>query len=146
MGVSRCLCIAATLSTRGAALPLLSGRSAASIGQSDSERNRRQPCHSNRLERYNTVSMICCSPDAVRCPKPVKSELAVVHLRCPLFSLKSGQSATRRQCPLGAMNKHDPLFYHLVSAAEKRRWHREAHCLGGLEVDDHLEFGRKLHR
>jgi hypothetical protein len=37
------------------------GRSAASIRQSHTGRNRRLPSHSNRLERYNTVSMFALS-------------------------------------------------------------------------------------
>jgi hypothetical protein len=34
---------------------------------------------------------------------------------------------------------------HLVGAKQDRLRHRKAECLGGLEVDDHLELGRKLH-
>ena len=36
------------------------------------------------------------------------------------------------------------LFDHLVGAGEQRWWHFEAKRLGGLKVDDHLEFGRLL--
>jgi hypothetical protein len=36
------------------------------------------------------------------------------------------------------------LFDHLVGADEQRRWNREAHCLGRLEIDDHLEFRGRL--
>src|SRR5215831_40506 len=38
------------------------------------------------------------------------------------------------------------LFDHFVSPQPNRRRHREAERLGGLEVHDHLEFCRKLHR
>src|SRR5262245_4193288 len=37
-------------------------------------------------------------------------------------------------------------FDHLVSAADKRQWNREAERLGGLEIDYQLDFGGLLHR
>jgi hypothetical protein len=37
------------------------------------------------------------------------------------------------------------LLDHLISLEEERRWHGEVECLGGLEVDDQLEFRGPLH-
>ena len=36
------------------------------------------------------------------------------------------------------------LFDHLVGAKQNRWGYREAECLGGLEVDNHLKFYRHL--
>jgi hypothetical protein len=41
---------------------------------------------------------------------------------------------------------NSPLFDHLVGDAEQLIWHSEAERLGGLEVDDQLVLGRRLHR
>ena len=38
------------------------------------------------------------------------------------------------------------LFDHLVSAQHDRWGYSKTERLGGLEVHDHLELGRKLHR
>ena len=38
------------------------------------------------------------------------------------------------------------LFDHLVSAQQKRWGYRKPKRLGGLDVHDHLELGRELHR
>jgi hypothetical protein len=37
-------------------------------------------------------------------------------------------------------NKPVPSFDHIVSRGEQRRWHGEAECLGGVEIDDKVEF------
>src|SRR6516162_5598346 len=37
------------------------------------------------------------------------------------------------------------LFNHLIGAGKERRRHSEAKCLGRLEVDHQLVFGRALH-
>src|SRR6516164_3172842 len=41
---------------------------------------------------------------------------------------------------------HRGLFDHLVGAKQERLWDGEADRLRCLEVQDHLELGRKLHR
>ena len=38
------------------------------------------------------------------------------------------------------------LFNHLVSASEQRGRHCQTERLGGLDIDCHLEFGRRLYR
>ena len=43
-------------------------------------------------------------------------------------------------------SKTTPLFDHLVGAKQDPLRHVEAERLGGLEVHDHFEFCRKLHR
>src|SRR5262245_55677656 len=47
---------------------------------------------------------------------------------------------------LGQERTLRPLFDHLISTAEQRLRDGNAEPLGGLEVDDKLVFGRRLHR
>ena len=45
------------------------------------------------------------------------------------------------------MHRSKPLsFNDLVCTGEQSGWHVEAECLGGLEIDDQFELGRRLHR
>ena len=44
------------------------------------------------------------------------------------------------------LDRHSRLFDHLVGLGEQRRRHVESQRLGGLEIDDKLELGRRLHR
>src|SRR5262249_3816062 len=43
-------------------------------------------------------------------------------------------------------SKSATSFDHLIGAQQNRLGYRKAKRLGGLEVHDHLKFGRKLHR
>jgi hypothetical protein len=40
------------------------------------------------------------------------------------------------------MQQVAPLLDHLVGGCEQRRRHGKAERLGGLEIDDEIEFGR----
>jgi hypothetical protein len=44
------------------------------------------------------------------------------------------------------MRQIEPLFDHLIGAADKRQRHGDAERLGRLEVDDQLELGSVLDR
>ena len=56
-------------------------------------------------------------------------------------------ATNRRDVPMRQMQPQQTrLFDHLVGAGEQRWRHVEAERLGGLEVDDQLVLGRRLHR
>src|ERR1700682_2550049 len=46
----------------------------------------------------------------------------------------------------GKITASPDLFDHRVGRHKKNRRHGEAECLGGLHVDDQLEFHRRLNR
>ena len=55
--------------------------------------------------------------------------------------------AQGRLCHLSAINRHNRQLFDLLVGAQQDRWgYGKAERLGGLEVDEHLELGRKLHR
>ena len=52
-----------------------------------------------------------------------------------------------QQLEVSAINRHNrQLFDHLGGAQHNRWGYGKTERLGGLEVEDHLEFCRKLHR
>jgi hypothetical protein len=52
-----------------------------------------------------------------------------------------------QQLEVSAINRHNQqLFDHVVGAQQNRWGYDKAERRGGLAVQDHLEFGRKLHR
>ena len=65
------------------------------------------------------------------------------------FTPKSGHvqcTADVRYVPIADIGTNQFLFDHLVGASEQRRRHGEAERLGGLKINDQLEFGRLFNR
>ena len=55
--------------------------------------------------------------------------------------------AALQQLEVSAINRHNAALWDHLVGKDRNRWgYRKAERLGGLEVDDHLEFCRKLHR
>src|SRR5450631_4304704 len=61
------------------------------------------------------------------------------------FAPDSGLNSDIAPCPSCA-NTGSGLFDDLVGPSEQCRRHGEAHRLGGLEIDNQLILGRRLHR
>ena len=61
------------------------------------------------------------------------------------FASKSGHVRCKEGCPLSANSGHRDLFDHLVGARDDRLRNGDAKRLGGLEIDNQLVFGRRLH-
>jgi hypothetical protein len=52
-----------------------------------------------------------------------------------------------QQLEVSAINRHNRQLFDLLISAKQDRWgYGKTERLGGLEVHDHLELGRKLHR
>src|SRR5262249_43180524 len=59
----------------------------------------------------------------------------------------AGIRAQGRFSQLSAINRHNQQLFDDLGGAQQNRWgYRKAERLGGLEVHDHLEFRRELHR
>src|SRR5262245_19090089 len=65
---------------------------------------------------------------------------------CLLYPRKRTCAVQTRMSAKGQEQTLPSLFDHLVGAREKRRRNGEAECLDGLQVDDRLVLGRRLHR
>src|SRR6516162_8989440 len=68
----------------------------------------------------------------------------------PMSAYRNPIAAFRAQgrlCHLSAINRHNRRLFDHLGGAQHYRWgYGKTERLGGLEVDDHLELGRKLHR
>jgi len=64
-----------------------------------------------------------------------------------LFLKKADAGAEVPVCQLSAINRHNQQLFDHLGGAQHNRWgYGKTERLGGLEVEDHLELGRKLHR
>jgi hypothetical protein len=77
-----------------------------------------------------------------------KADSRKIHVR---FTPESGHVQCNSACLLWAISglmqrSKGSLFDHLVGASKHGRGHGKANRFGGLEVDDQLVFGRRLHR
>src|SRR5215471_10620459 len=74
----------------------------------------------------------------------IEARQTVGHVRCPRIA--TGFCAVQ-QSEVSAINRRNQQLFDLLGGAQQNRWgYGKTERLGGLEVHDHLEFGRKLHR
>src|SRR5262245_26414619 len=64
---------------------------------------------------------------------------------CLLYTRKRTCAVQLGMSALGQERTSGRLFDHLVGLREQRRRHGEAEPLGGLQINHHFEFGRRLH-
>jgi len=74
-------------------------------------------------------------------PSPAWRGSPNVRLPIPIAAFR----AQGRLSQLSAINRHNQQLFDLLVGAQQNRWgYRKTERLGGLEVQDHLELGRKL--
>src|SRR5438874_6072637 len=76
-------------------------------------------------------------------------EIRSQYVRCTSDSARTGVSQrTDAMCQLADICSaaNQPLFDHLVGSAKQRDWNGEPKHVGGLHVDDQIDFRGLLHR
>src|SRR5262249_29311429 len=76
----------------------------------------------------------------------VKSRHMQCTTACPLYPRKRTCAVQLAMSALGQKRTLPTSLNHLVGGSHQRRRNCEAQRLGGLEIDDKLDFGRKFHR
>jgi hypothetical protein len=81
-------------------------------------------------------------------PWPILLMTAKPSPHSSIWDVRSTPMSRHRQLdrlrPKSAMNRHSPLFNHLVSAQQQRWRYLQSERLRGLQIDDELEFGRLI--
>jgi hypothetical protein len=78
-----------------------------------------------------------------RCPKRGR---VLINSPCPLYPQKQTSCSTVAMSALCQKQTSTASFDHLVGAPEQWEWHGQAESLGGLEINDQLNFCGLLHR
>ena len=81
-------------------------------------------------------------------PWPRSRRTLLVLIEHVLLPREADMCGAKRECPLSANSGHSVAAHSMTSSARASsdRRHGEAERLGGLEVDDQLVLGRRLHR
>ena len=119
----------------------------------------RKLCRGHSLTHGYAESRKSFCPAAIlsdQCLLWVKSGRDARKFRCPLYPRKRTWLSTVMMSALGHKQTHALqhttctycryLLDHLVGAAEQCEWHSQAESLGGLEIDDQLNFCGLLYR